>query len=124
MSKRRFLPGVSDHARERAALRLGRDLTREEWLAVVASILTGGAVMQGREPTGVEHYLVQVGAMPFRAVWNPATAVIVTVKDMEMEVCKAARLAKASKGRASLRIFAKWSRGKRLKGGTIWQDGR
>lgn len=71
---------VSRHAQERAAERVGRDLTREEWIAAVLLITSRRAALltiDRRKQTEV--YLVILGAMPLRLVWSPVSASVVTV---------------------------------------------
>ena len=42
-----IIPGVSLHAHQRAVQRFGRDPTRSDWLAAVASILDRAAMLLG-----------------------------------------------------------------------------
>jgi len=73
------IPGVTLHARTRMAERIGRDLSRAEWLAVVASILDGTATLLMRDGRRGEHYAVAVGAMMVRVAWQPDQGLIATV---------------------------------------------
>lgn len=73
---------VTDHARQRMAERLGRDATTSEWLAVLAAILDRraslAATLDYKFPLR-EIWLVTLGDLPFRVVWQPDQPALVTV---------------------------------------------
>lgn len=117
---RQPIPGVGAHARDRAAERLGRDLTREEWLAAVERILERRAVLMCRTPNGSEHYLHEIGGVALRLVWQPAFGLVVTVLPAEMGATRMVADVKAQGVKASLRVCAKFRRGKRLSARTCW----
>ncbi len=70
---------IADHARERAAERIGRDLTDHEWLMVVWAILFREAVVVADSHLGRVVYAVALGAVVLRVVWCPLHCVVVTV---------------------------------------------
>ncbi len=74
------IPGVSFHAQERAAERIGRDLTRAEWLGVVASIIDGRAALLARHEDMTELYLVACGPVAIQVVWRPLDGIVATVR--------------------------------------------
>ena len=69
---------VTDHARERAEQRLGRDLTDDEWRSVVLSITSRKGFMTYRNE-GRESWLVLLGGMAIKVIWDPRSAYVVTV---------------------------------------------
>ena len=71
MARYDFIPGVSDHAHDRMIERLGRDLTRDEWLAVVLAIVERRAVLLC-SADGSEHYLWTLGEVAMRLIWVPS----------------------------------------------------
>ena len=73
------LPWVTRHACERSAERLGRPLTRAEWVSIGNQIIVAGAVLMDRLPDGKEVYAVTLGAVAVRVLWKPDTAVVMTV---------------------------------------------
>ncbi len=117
---RRPIPGVGAHARDRMAERMGRDLTREEWLAAVAAIVERRAVLLGVMPNGSEHYWHEVGGVPVRLVWRPEWALVATVLPIEMPAARRVAEAKGSPVRQTLRVCAKFVRGKRMPARTCW----
>ena len=121
---RRDIPGVTDHARDRAAERLGRDLTRAEWLGVVAMVVERRALLLASVEDGCDHYLVEVGGLSFIVVWRPASASIATVKLNSMSAGRQAARFREGRVRASLRQPACYRGGKRMAGRTIWQGER
>lgn len=117
------IPGVSRHARERMAERHGRDLTRDEWLALVADILEGRSVLlHGMPPDGSgECHLCQVAGVPVRVMWQPMAGLVTTVLgDADSKV---AAVANAKRGRIRQSLYAGggWRRGKRKALRTVWQ---
>ena len=117
---RQPIPGVGAHARDRAAQRLGRDLTREEWLEAVARILDRRAVLLCRMPNGSEHYLHEIGGVAVRLVWQPDYGMVVTVLPAEMAPSTRVRDAQAFGVRTTLAVCAKYRKGKRLAARTVW----
>ena len=73
------LPGVSFHAQERAVKRVGRALTRAEWLGVVEAIVDRRGAMLSRARDGMEMWLVGVGPIMVKVRWCPWTATVVTL---------------------------------------------
>lgn len=115
------IPGVTRHARDRAEERLGRDLTREEWLGLVATILEGRAVLLCFQENA-EHYLATVSGVPLRVVWRPDLGQVVTVLRADMAAAQAIENARGSRLRPSLRFAAHYRQGKRRRAKTMWQD--
>lgn len=114
--------GVSRHAQERAVLRLGRDLTRSEWLAAILAIVERRAVLLCRQDDMSEIYLVAVASITARVVWNPFQAQIVTVLPNDTtSLSPAAENARNGEDRQSFVRFAFFRRGKRRPGGTVWE---
>jgi hypothetical protein len=73
---------VTDHARQRMAERLGRDATGAEWRQVIGDIRSRRAVLAAvghRESSRREVWLVALGDLLFRVVWQPDQATIITV---------------------------------------------
>lgn len=113
--------GVSHHAWERAAERMGRPLRSEEWRAVLLQVLDRKAVLLSRQDDMGEIYLVAVGTVSMRIVWNPFQACVVTVLPTDTTSLSAAEEAlRNGPIRASMRRFARYSRGTLLPGGTEW----
>lgn len=117
---RQRIPGVGAHARDRVAERLGRDLTRDEWLAAVEAITGGRAVRLAVTDGGAEHYLHELGGVRLRLVWRPDLAMIVTVLPAEWTVDKQSAKTKAGPVRRTLHVCAKFKGGKRLPSRTCW----
>ena len=80
------IPGVTHHARARAAERLGRDLSSAEWRALVLDIIDGRSTIIMRQGDGSEIRLVQVGTIAVKAVWSPSQASIITILDRKSVV--------------------------------------
>lgn len=117
------IPGVSKHARERMVERHGRDLTRDEWLALVADILDGRTVVlhaPGAAGGGGEHHLCQVGTLAVRVVWVPHSGTVATVLG-DGQSLAAIEHVKAGRVRKSLLTGGGWRRGKRKPVRTLWQ---
>lgn len=77
-------PGITHHARARMVERIGRDLTREEWRALVLDIIDGRAVLVRRNGDGKELYAVQVGSITVQAWWAPQGGCVTTIMTPEM----------------------------------------
>lgn len=122
MTARPPIPGVSHHARQRMQERLGRDLTRAEWLAAVAAILEGRALLLCVQPCGGEHYLHEVGGVALRLIWRPAQAMVVTVLPAEWGASAVIRTARAGPVRKSLRLFAHYRQGRLRRERTAWRE--
>jgi hypothetical protein len=99
------IPGVTRHARDRMAEYHGRDLTRDEWLAVVLAILEGRTVMVRRagEHSGEIHD-VTVGGLVLRFAWEPLKGQIVTTLRDQRHTCRKAARARDGRLRGSVRI--------------------
>lgn len=75
----------TDHARDRALERCGITVTDAEWTKAVADImevvagLGSKAMMLHRFQDGHERWLVRLGTWPARVIYDPVSAVIVTV---------------------------------------------
>ncbi len=114
------LPGVSNHAQERMILRLGRNLTRPEWLAAVLSILDRKAVLI-RSGDQSELYAISAGDQIAQAWWVPDDAVIVTVLSQGMSPAGlTGERAKTGKLRPNEVRKAFWQNGRFLPGRTKW----
>lgn len=116
------IPGVGAHARDRMAERLGRDLTREEWLAAVAAIVDRRMVLLCVAPNGSEHYLHQVGQVQMRLVWRVDLGMVVTVAPPDWSPARVVAGVKAGGLRTSLRLFAHYRGGKRRPERTQWRE--
>lgn len=116
------IPHVTNHAQERAAMRLGRLLTRGEWNAVLLAITERRAVLLScSERDGSEIWLAPVGTISLRLVWKPAQAVIVTILPNDTPaIHRASDSAREAGVRSSLRRVAHYRGGKLLRGGTEW----
>lgn len=114
------IPGVGAHARDRMAERIGRDLTRVEWLDAVARILDSRAARLYVMPNGSEHYLHDVGGVLVRLVWMPEWALVVTVMEAERGPAEGVRRAQLGDVKQTLAVCEKWRRGKRLARRTCW----
>lgn len=99
------IPGVTRHARERMAEYHGRDLTRDEWLAVVLSILDGRSLLVRRagEHAGEIHD-VTVAGVTLRLVWQPVSGHVVTALEDRRTTCRMAAKKRDGRTRASVRI--------------------
>lgn len=76
-----IIPGVSLHARWRAAERLGRDPSREDWLKAVLSIIDGEAPLLMRADTR-ELRLIRFGAVEARVWWDTESGMITTLLEV------------------------------------------
>lgn len=114
MSKRQPIPGVGAHARDRMAERLGRDLTREEWLDAVERLTGGQLARLCLTPNGSEHYLHELGGVALRLVWRPDLGMVVTVLPADMPPSVRLRKAREFGVRTTIAVCAKYRRGKRL----------
>ena len=106
---------VTDHARERAALRLGRALTDGEWRSVVLAIVDRQAVVVAESIRGRLVYAVPLGAVVLRVVWCPRAAMVLTVLP-ERERASGA----GAEIRQSFAMPAHFRRGRRLRRRTEW----
>lgn len=114
------VPGVGAHARDRMAERIGRDLTRAEWLDAVARILDRRATLLCRMPNGSEHYLHELGGVALRLVWRPDLAIVVTIMPVEFRSSAMVQRSKGAPLRRSLAVCTKFKGGKRLPARTCW----
>ena len=116
------IPGVTHHARARAAERLGRDLSSAEWRALVLDIIDGRSTIIMRQGDGSEIRLVQVGTIAVKAVWSPSQASIITI----LPDCPAAPPAAENARRARMQratvTGGHWLRGKFRQARTRWED--
>lgn len=116
------IPHVSNHARERAAERIGRHLTRVEWNAVILSIVDRRAALLLREKDGRELWLAPCGPITLRLAWAPDTATIITVlPDDEAAIYRGSAAMKSRPVRASFREPSHFHGGKLRRGRTVWQ---
>lgn len=115
-----YIPGVTLHARQRMAERMGRDLTRDEWLGAVAAITGGQTLLLHLHPDGVEQHLYVVGGMPVRLVWCPTTAQVLTVNDATRRAAACIDHAREGRTRKTFKRNAHFHRGKRMKARTEW----
>lgn len=105
------IPGVTNHARSRAAVRFGRDFSAAEWRALVLDIVEGRSTIIMRQGDGSEIRLACVGTIALKLVWSPAQAVIITI----LPDCAAASPAAENARRARLEPVTAggyWARGK------------
>ncbi|MBX9697908.1 MAG: hypothetical protein K2X74_00670 [Acetobacteraceae bacterium] len=123
MARYPFTPGVSDHAHDRAALRLGRNLTQTEWLGLVLSILDRRAVLLSVQPDGLEQWLGCVGEVPLRVVWAPGTATIVTLLEVDRGPNRTVEHVVRAPLPASIESVGFYKRGERVPGRTRWREG-
>jgi hypothetical protein len=116
-----YIPGVTLHARARMVERFGRDLTRAQWLEVVAAVVDRRGLMVSAKHN-CEIWLVGLGALRLALVWSPGSAAIVTVKDPdEFGISNRSDRAREGRVRSSLVIPGGYLRGKRRKSRTVWQ---
>ncbi len=106
-----FIPGVSLHARERAVQRLGRDPSRDDWLAAVASILHRRALLLAAHlPDGKERWRVQLGPVECDVWWSPPCAMIVTLVDAGQPALNPARRQERQAGQRQRRVTEPYRR--------------
>lgn len=99
------IPGVSTHAGERMAEHHGRDLTAEEWRAVVLAVCDRRAVLvrEAYMASGAI-YDVELVGMRFRVVWKPESGIIATVLQDCASTSQRASQAKREGIRSSVRM--------------------
>lgn len=120
----RTILGVTNHARARMAEYYGRDLTREEWLAVVESIVMRTAsVLSYSDKDGFVVYAVPAMGTTIRVIWRPDRALIITVLgDKYSNHRSIADYQASAKGLLKAAKFpARFSRGKKIEAKTRWQ---
>ena len=120
----RSILGVTHHARARMAEYYGRDLTREEWLAVVESIvMRSAAVLSYSDKDGYVVYAVPALGTTIRVIWRPDKAVIITVlgEDHANHRRVAGYQANARGFLKAAEFPARFKRGKKTKAKTRWQ---
>lgn len=115
-------PGVTHHARTRAAQRFGRDLTSAEWRALVLDIIENRSTIIMRQGDGSEIRLVSVGTVAVKAVWSPTQAVIITILPDCPAASPAAEKARRARIQPATRTGGFWSRGKFRQSRTRWED--
>lgn len=114
--------GVTRHAWERAAERLGRPLSRQEWRQVVLDITEGRAVLLLRQNDGSEILLVTVGTVAMRLVWMPDPGCVRTVLPDSPCLTAASETVRGARVRKSVRGGGFYVRGKWKHLRTIWND--
>lgn len=112
---------VTTHAQERAAQRLGRALSRREWLAIILDIVERRALLLGDGRNGQVIYLVEVGSVPMRVVWSPERALALTVLPEDGALYYRVENAKRAPIRPSFRRGGVYLGGEFRKAGTEWQ---
>jgi hypothetical protein len=103
--------GVTRHAQDRAAERLGRPLAPAEWLEVQAAILERRAVVVTNNAPRIV-YSVPVLGVVLRLVWNEAQACIVTV--LPYGASRQTKACRQAANRKSFKAPAHWKGGKRI----------
>lgn len=78
------IKGVSHHARERMAQRLGRDLSYTEWLDVLLQVTDPHAVVLRKQGDGLMLIAVTVGTQVAKLWWDSNTTCIITVLSADM----------------------------------------
>lgn len=116
------IPGVTHHARARAAERFGRDLSSAEWRALVLDIIDGRSTIIMRQGDGSEIRLVQVGTIAVKAVWSPSQAIIITILPDCPAASPAAENARRARMQRATVTGGHWSRGKFRHARTRWED--
>ncbi len=122
MSRTRTIPGVSKHAVERMAERVGRSLSAEEWGAILCAIVERRAMVLAVAGAAVT-YAVPLGPLTINLVWNEADALVVTVLPMTGRISPQTENQVASRVRSSLTLKAHWYGNRRRKARTVWQHG-
>jgi hypothetical protein len=120
----RTILGVTHHARERMAEHYGRDLTREEWLVVVESIVMRTApALSYDDVGGYVVYAVPAMGTTIRVIWRPDKAVIITVLGEDhANHRRVAGLHANARGFMKAATFpARFKRGKKIEAKTRWQ---
>jgi hypothetical protein len=120
MIRRIPIPGVCAHARNRMAERLGRDLTRDEWLAAVAGIVDRRLTLLGTPQEHTEHWLLELPGLAARLVWRTDRGEVVTVTPASWPTSAVIDARRRAPPKKSLRRFAHYRGGERLPGGTQW----
>lgn len=72
-------PYASLHAAERARQRLGRDVTRTEWMGAVLLITERAARLIMERADGSEQWAVHIGTDLVEVIWMPMDGIIITV---------------------------------------------
>lgn len=72
-------PYATLHSAERARQRLGRVVTRTEWMAAVLLITERAARLVMERPDGSEQWAVRIGLDIVEVIWKPEDAIIVTL---------------------------------------------
>lgn len=116
------IPGVTHHARTRAAERFGRDLSSAEWRALVLDIVDGRSTIIMRQADGSEIRLATVGTIAVKLVWSPSQAVIITVLPDCPAASPAAENARRARMQRATVTGGHWSRGKFRQARTRWED--
>lgn len=124
MTARRPIPGVCAHARDRMAERIGRDLTKPEWLELVEAITAGRLPLLCVQPEGGHHYLAEIGAVRVRLVWRPDWGKIATVWPADWGAAPVVRNTQRAGVVKALEIPAGFRRGKRRPRRTVWVGAR
>lgn len=77
-------PYATLHAAERARQRLGRVVTRTEWMGAVLLITERAARLVIERPSGCEQWSVRIGRDEVEVIWDPKEGVIVTLATIPM----------------------------------------
>jgi hypothetical protein len=102
----------------------GRDLTREEWLAVVESIVMRTApALSYDDVGGYVVYAVPAMGTTIRVIWRPDKAVVITVlgEDHSNHRRVAGYQANARGFLKAATLPARFKRGKKIEAKTRWQ---
>lgn len=124
-STRHPVPHVAKHARDRMIDAHGRDLRPDEWARVVSAIQGGRAMaLSIATRDGYVAYAFEVSGIAARFIWIPEREEIVTVLRPGMGNHKKvdAYASRPTKRRGD-RMPTHFSRGSRLKGRTVWDQG-
>lgn len=115
---------VTKHARSRMAEYYGRDLTNEEWLVVVESIVMRTAqALSYDDQNGYVVYAVPAMGTTIRVIWRPDVASLITV--LSEDYANHRRIADYhthARGFLKAAEFpARFKRGKKIEAKTRWQ---
>ena len=116
---RRPIPGVTRHAMERAAERIGRDLSRDEWRAVVAALVERRALVLAVDGVRVT-YAVALGALHLTVVWCETDAAVVTVLPLTGRISPQTAEMGSKRIRRTFEMAEYWHGNRRRKARTVW----
>lgn len=120
MTRQRGIPGVTKHAVERMAERVGRPLSAEEWRGLVAAIVERRALVLAVDGPSVT-YAVPLGPLTINLVWHEADAVVLTVLPQTGHISPQTEGINVRPNRSSFAMAGHWYGNRRRKPRTVWQ---